>query len=175
MAQGRTQFVGAAGQYYVAYGLAVREVNVSIALGNVPSVDLFASSPDGRHSMTMQVKTSRNAYRHRRYGGEGYEWDVGRAVIGKYGESFWYAFADLQEENNGWSPQVFFVPSRGVAEFVKPDWSRFMYFLPVTAYDLTHERWDLVKGYVASEQSAITWANDWPQHLLPKWGTDSPL
>ncbi len=173
MGQARSQFVGAAGQFYLAYGLAVRQINASLTLGNAPSVDVLASSQDGRHTLSFQVKTSRNAYRRNRYGREGFEWDVGLGVIGKHQRSFWYAFVDLQEHNEGWSPRVFFVPSRWVAEFVKPDWKRFMYFLPTTAQQLTLERWDLVQRFLAGEKSAVDWANDWPQEKLVKCGCTS--
>ena len=151
----------------------MREINASLTLGNAPSVDVLASSSDGRHTLSLQVKTSRNAYRKNHYGKEGYEWDVGAGVIGIHRESFWYAFIDLQEKEGGWTPVVFFVPSRWVAEFVKHGWSRFMYFLPTTAKDLTFERWDVVNGYLSGEESAIEWANAWPQDKLVKWGTHS--
>ena len=173
MAKGKSQFVGAAGQFYLAYGLAVREINASLTLGNAPSVDVLASSPDGLRSLSFQVKTSRNAYRRNRYRREGYEWDVGAGVIDKHHESFWYAFIDLQEHKEGWAPIVFFVPSLWVAKFVKPDWSRFMYFIPTTAKDLTHERWDLVQGFLAGKKDTIDWANSWPEDKLVKWGTAS--
>jgi hypothetical protein len=98
MAQGKHQFVGAAGQFYVAYSLAVRCINASLTLGNAPSVDILASSADGSRTLALQVKTSRNAYRGRRYGKEGcHEWDVGVSVIGKQSPSFWYALVDLRE------------------------------------------------------------------------------
>jgi len=173
MGTGRSQFVGTAGQFHVAYGLAVREINAAITLGNAPSVDLMASSADGKHTLSLQVKTSRHAYRRRRYGDEGFEWAVNKAVIGKHHESFWYAFVNLQEGNGSWDPQAFFVPSRWVAEFVKADWSRFLYFLPMSAKELTYERWDMVQGYLAGESAAVDWANDWPEDKLVKWGTDS--
>lgn len=173
MAKGKSHFVGAAGQFYLSYGLAVREINASLTLGNAPSVDVLASSPDGRRSLSFQVKTSRKAYRRNRYGHEGYEWDVGAGVIGKCSESFWYAFIDLREKKEGWTPEVFFVPSRWVAEFVKPGWSRYMYFLPTTAKDLTYERWDLVKRYLSNEKAAVQWAKDWPEDKLVQWGTAS--
>ena len=108
MATGKSQFVGTAGQFFVAYGLSIREINAAITLGNAPGVDLMASSADGKRTISIQVKTSRNAYRRNRYGFEGYEWDVNKGVIGKYHESFWYAFVDLQENENNWTPQVFF-------------------------------------------------------------------
>jgi hypothetical protein len=179
MAAGRSQFVGAAGQYHVACGLALRQITASVTQGNAPNVDVFAASPDGRYSLTIQVKTSRNAYRRNRYGREGYEWDVGRAVIGNHSESFWYAFIDLREQVTAagapsWDPRIFFVPSRWVAEFVHPDWGRLMYFLPQTAEHLTLERWDVVQSYLSGEPEAIAWATNWPEHLLVKWGQPEP-
>lgn len=116
MSRGRAQFVGAAGQFYLAYGLALREINASLTLGNAPSVDVLASSHDGRYVLPFQVKTSRNAYRRNRYGREGFEWYVNADVIGKHRESFWYAFVDLQEQDKTWKPRIFFIPSRWVAE-----------------------------------------------------------
>ena len=157
MSTGKSQFIGTAGQFYVAYNLSVREINAAITLGNAPSVDLMASSADGKRTISIQVKTSRNAYRSNRYGSEGYEWDVNKGVIGKYHESFWYAFVNLQEGDESWSPEVFLVPSRWVAEFVKEDWSRYMYFLPITAKDLTYERWNLFSAYLNGEDFALRW------------------
>ena len=81
MGTGKSQFTGTAGQFYVAYGLSIREINAAITLGNAPSVDLMASSSDGKRTLSIQVKTSRNAYRRNRYGHEGYEWDVSKSVI----------------------------------------------------------------------------------------------
>lgn len=172
MATGRSQFIGSAGQYYVAYNLAVRAINAAITLGNAPSVDLMAASPDGKRALSFQVKTSRNAYRRKRYGHEGFEWDVSKGVIGKYHESFWYAFVNLNSgaEPGEQDPRVYLVPSRWVAEFVKEDWSRFLYFLPSTVTDLTCERWDRVAGYLAGDADAIEWANSWPEEKLVKWG-----
>ncbi len=174
MGKGKSQFVGAAGQFHLSYGLAMREINVGLTLGNAPSVDVMACSPDGLTTLSIQVKTSRNAYRRKRYGNEGWEWDVGAGAIDKYSPSLWYAFIDLHEEKDGsWEPEVFFVPSRWVAEFVKPDFSRYLYFLPKSVEDLTRERWGLVKGFLANEPEAIKWAESWPEDKLVKWGKSS--
>jgi len=172
MTTGKSQFTGTAGQFYVAYGMSVRGINAAITLGNAPSVDLMAASADGKRTVSIQIKTSRNAYRRSRYGNEGYEWDVNKGVIGKHHQSFWYAFVDLQESEGAWNPQVFFVPSRWVAEFVKPDWGRFMYFLPIGVSDITLERWDILRDYLSENPDAILWANDWPEEKLVKWGTN---
>lgn len=170
MSAGNSQFVGTSGQFHVAFNLSVREIHAAITLGNAPSVDLMASSADGERTLSIQVKTSRNAYRRSRYGNEGFEWDVNKGVIGKHYESFWYAFVNLQESGSSWNPQTFLVPSRWVAEFVKPDWSRFMYFLPVGVKDITLERWDILQGYLSGNADAVEWANDWPHERLVKWG-----
>ena len=173
MGKGKSQFIGAAGQYYVSYGLAVRQIHASITIGNAPSVDIIASSSDGKQSLAIQVKTSRNAYRRKRYGREGCEWDVGPGVIGKKWVSFWYALVDLQESNNSWSPKVFFVPSLWVGDFVKPDFSRKMFFLPTTAHDISLEKWDLVSKFLDGDKGVIDWANTWPEDKLVRWGTGS--
>ena len=170
MVRGKAQLTGAAGQFHVARELALRGINAALTIGNAPSVDVIASSSDGSRALSFQVKTSRSAYRAKRYGHEGFEWDVGASVIGKHSETFWYAFVDLREEDGICSPRTYLVPSRWVAEFVKPDWSRYMYFLPSSASDLTAERWDLVLGYMAGEPEAILWATSWPESRLVKWG-----
>ena len=169
MATGKSQFIGTAGQFYVAFCLAARDINAAITLGNAPRVDLMASSPDGKRTLSFQIKTSTNAYRKKRYGNEGYEWRVNKSVIGKYHESFWYAFVNLQENRAKFEPEVFLVPSRWVAEFVKEDWSMYIYFLPASVTELTRNRWDLVSGYLEAEKDAIAWANEWPEHKLVKW------
>ena len=170
MARGHKQLLGIAGRHYLAYALAVRDIHASLTIGNAPSVDVLASSPDGRRSIAFQVKTSPSAYRRNRFGSEGYEWPVGAGVIGKYWESFWYALVDLQESQAGRNPRVFFVPSQWVAKFVKPSWKFFPYFLPATAAERTLERWDIVAGYLAQEPEATAWANAWPRDLLCEWG-----
>ncbi len=174
MPSARSQFTGAAGQFHLARELALRGINAALTVGNAPSVDVVASSSSGLQTIAFQVKTSRNAYRRKRYGVEGYEWDVNRDVIGKHSASFWYAFVNLREANGAWSPEVFFVPSRWVAEFVKPNWGRFMYFLPSSVIDLTQERWDLVSSYLLRDSDALAWAVDWPESRLTKWGVQPP-
>lgn len=170
MAQAKSQFIGAAGQFYLSYALAARHINVSLTLGNAPSVDALASSSDGRRTMAIQVKTA-NSAKKKRYGRLGYEWYVGGAVIGKHAESFVYALLDFKGDMTT-QPDVFFVPSRWVAEFVKPDWKMFLYFLPATPEieALTKNRFDLVQQYLAGQSAALEWVNAWPEDKLIKWG-----
>jgi hypothetical protein len=123
--QGRSQFVGSAGQYYLAYSLTIRGFHAAITLGNVPNVDIVVAKPDGSRLLSVQVKTSRNAYRANRYGYKMREWDVGSSAVGRSAEGLWYAFLDLQEVlGKQWTPLVYFVPSSWVSAMVKHDWSR---------------------------------------------------
>ena len=170
MAIGKSQFVGAAGQYYVSYGLAVREIHASLTVGNAPSVDILAANASGQRSLSIQVKTSRNSFRNNRYGREGHEWDTGASVIGKCHENLWYAFVDLREDGSSWNPEVFFAPSFWVGQFVKEDFSRKMYFLPSTANDISKERWDFVSGYLDGDSQVSKWATTWPEEKLVRWG-----
>ena len=170
MAQGKTQFIGAAGQYYVAYGLAVRQVHAALTMGNAPAVDILAADGAGENALSLQVKTSRNAYRKRRYGREGAEWDVGASAIHRWHENQWYALVDLQEGADTWDPQVYFVPSFWVAQFVKPEFSRKLFFLPATAFDITCEKWDLVQRFLSADPQTRNWATTWPEDELVRWG-----
>lgn len=170
MPAGRTQFTGASGQYFVAHGLSLRDLCATITIGNAPGIDILVSADGGLSTMGIQVKTSRNAYRSSRYGREGYEWDVGANVIGKQSAIFWYAFVDLQATDDGWNPQVYFVPSKWVAEFVQPDFSRYVYFLPMTAVDLCHNKWDNIKKVLEQEESILHFAATWPDDKLVRWG-----
>jgi len=171
MSIGKSQFIGAAGQYYVAYGLSVREICASITVGNSPGVDILVSKDGGLKNVSIQVKTSRNAYRKKVYGREGYEWDVGKSVVGKQSPKFWYAFVNLQSEDDlKWNPEVFFVPSKWVAEFVKSDWTRYLYYLPISAKELCYEKWDNIKRCLDDDQEVFEYSQSWPEDLLVRWG-----
>jgi hypothetical protein len=160
--RGRSQFLGSAGQYHVAYCLAVRGIHAAITLGNVPEVDIVAASENGSRLLAIQVKTSRSAYRPRRYGYELREWDVGAGAVDRWSPALWYAFVDLQEENNQWTPIVFIVPSLWVGKFVKPDWSRKMYMLRSMLWQDCQERWDRIHDYLAGDAGATAWGNRIP-------------
>jgi hypothetical protein len=169
LAKGKSQFVGASGQFYVAHQLTKRYIHASITLGNAPSVDIIAAKGDGSKSISLQVKTSKSAYRKKRYGREGCEWDVGSSVVGKSSPDLWYAFVDLRL-SSGKEPNVFIVPSLWVSEFVKPDWSRKIYFLPSTAWELTKNRWDTITSCLNSDSEIDQFSRTWPEDKLVRWG-----
>ena len=172
MTKGRSQFVGVSGQYYVAYQLAKRLIHASITLGNAPSVDIIAAREDGLKSISIQVKTSQSAYRNNRYGREGCEWDVGAGAVGKSSPNLWYAFVDLKSGSDS-EPDVYIVPSMWVAEFVKSDWSRKIYFLPSTAWHLTKNKWSSISSCLEDNSETIAFANQWPDQHLVRWGKES--
>lgn len=167
MAQGWAQFIGNAGQYYVAYALSARGYHAAITKGNAPNVDILVSSADGGKLISLQVKTSRNAHRAKRYGHEVYEWDVGSSAIGRSGVNIWYAFVDLRESETDYLPQVFLVPSLWVSEFVKPDHSRKMYLLKAPAAELCRGKWDFIGKYFAGDPDVLQWATTHPDSA--KW------
>jgi len=174
MAKGQSQFIGASGQYFVAYQLAKRNIHASLTLGNAPSVDIIAAKEDGSKSISIQVKTSKDAYRHKKYGHEGCEWFVGSSVIGKSSPDLWYAFVDLRM-GSGNEPTVYIVPSMWVANFVKPSFSAKIYFLPSTAWDITKERWDNIVACLNNTPEIEYFSNTWPEDKLVRWGEPSSM
>lgn len=92
----KSKFIGEAGEHFVAYKLSRLEYYVGLTLGNMPNIDIILSSGLGLKSMSLQVKTSKGAYRKNRYGSEGYEWDVNKGVIGRNSIDFWYCFVDFK-------------------------------------------------------------------------------
>ncbi len=165
-----TQRTGVIGEYYVAYKLSIAGFTVGLTVGNTPGVDLIICSEDGLKSLTIQVKTSRYAYRPNRYKEEGFEWDVGINVINKHSVFFWYAFVDLKENVEG-EPDVYIVPSIWVSEFVKPDFTRKVFFLPKKASDLTKNNWDLLSNILLNDNKTIEFAQKWNEEILVRWGS----
>lgn len=162
MAEGRTQFVGLAGEYYVAYGLTVRRFHAALTRGSVPHVDILVSNPDGSRQLALQVKTARSAYKGGRFGHALWEWDVGPSAIGRSSASLWYAFVDLREDGAKWNPEVFFVPSLWVAKWVKPGHSRKRYYLRRELEGRCRERWDLVASFLRGHRGTPRWARVLP-------------
>ncbi|MFN7118198.1 MAG: hypothetical protein ACK4TA_15465 [Saprospiraceae bacterium] len=165
----KSKFIGEAGEHYVAYKLARKNLYVGLTLGNMPNIDLLVSSKDGLKSISIQVKTSQGAYRRNRYGSEGYEWDVNFSVIGRHSAEFWYAFVDFKGKENE-EPDVYIIPSRWVAEFVKQEFSRKMYFLPKEAAELTRNQWEFIERILNGDEDIEQFASNWNDELLIRWG-----
>jgi hypothetical protein len=163
MMRGSTQFVGLAGEYYLAYALTVRRFHAALTRGNVPHVDILVSTPIGSRQLALQVKTARNAFRSGRFGHALWEWDVGPSAIGRSSTNLWYAFVDLREDSTHWNPEVFFVPSLWVASWVKASHSRKRYYLREELADRCRERWDLVRHFLAGSRKAYDWARALPR------------
>lgn len=172
MSKAKSQFVGATGQYLVAYELSSREIIANLTIGNAPGVDILATNSLGLKSISIQVKTSRNAWRNNRYGNSGCEWDVNASAIGRHSTSFWYAFVDLQEQNGAYNPRTFIVPSKWVAEFILPGWSRNMFFLPKGAMEVTINKWEYILGALEDNEDILHFASRWSERLV-RWGIDS--
>ncbi len=167
----KKNFIGEAGEYFVAYKLSRRGLYVGLTLGNMPNIDLLLSSNNGLKSISIQIKTSQRAYRKKRYGSEGYEWDANKNVIGRSSVDFWYVFVDFKGEYEE-KPDVYIIPSKWVSEFVLPDFTRYMYFLPKEAADLTRNRWDFLEKVLNGEKETINWASKWDDNLLVRWGSE---
>ena len=164
---GHSQFLGVAGQHYVAYCLSVRGIHAAITLGNVPAVDIAIARHDGAIGLSMQVKTSRWAHRPNRYGRDVCEWNVGASAVGRSAENLWYAFVDLREETRAdaaptWTPRVFLVPSVWVGSFVKEDWKLKMYMLPTEVWPQCLERWDRMTAFFSGDADTVSWCRDIP-------------
>lgn len=167
----KSKFVGEAGEHYAAYKLAQKQFYVGLTLGNMPNVDLLLSSKNGLKSVSIQVKTSGFAYRRKRYGTEGYEWDVNSSVIGRHSLDFWYLFVDLKREES--EPDVYVIPSKWVSEFVRPTFSRKLFFLPKSAADITRNRWDIIEKIFEGDEGIMKWASTWDDENLVRWGVPS--
>lgn len=166
MARGRSQFIGSAGEYFVAYNLAVRNIHAAVTLGNAPDVDIIVSSGDGSKHLAVQVKTANWAHRPNRYGKELCEWHVSAGIIDRGSPYLWFAFVDLRQTQEGMrSPTVYIVPSLWVAGFVKPEWKMKMFMLVSHLWPECHERWDRFDSFLAGEADTLAWCSNSPADM----------
>jgi hypothetical protein len=155
----KSQFIGAAGTYYVMARLAYEGIHAACTFGNAPSVDILVSSPDGERSIAVQVKTA--AYARRPFGDNkevtNFDWVLKYKAVQKGYENLFFIFVDLwgkkcewskQEERLiSWQPTVYVLPSKDLVEKCK-DWDEaYWRFQPEVAFMSKYEeRWDLLKG-----------------------------
>jgi hypothetical protein len=174
MAQGKSQFVGLCGAYYVAYCVTSRGLHASLTVGNAPNIDVLVSAVDGARLLALQVKTSSNAHYPNKYGHVLWEWQVGPSVPELCNDALWYAFVDLRENNGVYKPEVFLVPSHWVAAFCNNSafdtpwkhWGRKVYWLLREIEKDTRERWDLVERFIAGDQEVQESIRTAPQDCL---------
>jgi len=162
MAKGQSQFIGTAGEYYVAYCLTTRRFHATITLGNAPDVDIMVASEGGSSLLSLQVKTRWSGCRCRWYKREVWQWDVGAGAVGRHSPNLWYAFVDLKESVDE-KPDVFLVPSLWVSHIVGADWSRKIFPLKIECEPLCKERWDWIQKFFDGDEDAKSWATTVPK------------
>lgn len=149
MPERSTALTAAAGEHFVAFVLSALGYPVAMTRGGSPTVDLMVGDLAGNASLSIQVKTSNWARREykRKTEKNHWEWDVGKKALGLRGDSIYYAFVDLKWEPSSPSlPDVFIVPSASVADFLGPDWSRYMFWIMDADGEMYRNRWDLLTG-----------------------------
>jgi len=151
------QFISAAGTYYVMSQLAMNEIHASCTFGNAPNIDVLASSVDGAKSIAIQVKSSEYARRWRGRGGEEIvdhlEWDLGRNAAKKSLENLFFAFVDLEGDDD--YPNVYIIPSNFIYDFCKKwvdEVSRVRFHPSVVEVEQFKDNWALLKNALTKEK-----------------------
>jgi hypothetical protein len=159
--------VGAAGTYYVAHCLSIRNIHAAVTLGNAPGVDIIASKADGSGAVSIQVKSRWSGCRRRWYKNEVWQWDVGKDAIRHSTPKLVYALVDYDECGSS-QPTVFLVPSLWIEKTVGADWSRFIFPLRVECESLCRERWDLLIGLMDEPPlpESQAWATKVPSEAI---------
>lgn len=101
----------------------------------------------GNSAVSIQVKTSNWAWRSykRKIEKSHWEWDVGKKGLSLRGKSIYYAFVDLKwSDSKLATPDVFIVPSTVVADFLQPEWSRYMFWIKPKESDKYFENWGMI-------------------------------
>ena len=118
-----TPIKGAIGEFYVASFLSAIGLVVALPRGGVPSSDLLVTTSEGHKTLSLQIKTSLSPINESKKYGDYWSWEVTKDARNDKGESHWYVFV------NAWnwpdykeSPDIYFVPSKVVADIVK-DWN----------------------------------------------------
>jgi len=118
-----TAIKGAIGEFYVASFLSAMGLVVALPRGGVPSSDLLVTTFEGNKTLSLQVKTSLSPINKSKKYGDYWSWDVSKDARNDKGESHWYIFANAYNwPNSGQAPDIYFVPSKVVAEIVK-EWN----------------------------------------------------
>jgi hypothetical protein len=158
-----TALTGCAGEHFVAYRLSDMGYLVALTRGGSPSVDLMVGTPDGRETVTIQVKTASNAFYSpkRKPENSNWYWPVGSKARGFRGKSVFYAFVDLKRGDGKHSkqppmPDVFIVPADFVAGhlngYPKENPTRFWFDIVEKDKEKWHEAWPLIEDALTPQQ-----------------------
>lgn len=106
---------GIAGEYFVAGELSRRGFMASITLRNSESIDIHASSGDGKNLVAIQVKTNQSGKR---------SWALGVKSETLQADNLFYVFVSLKAENE--RAEYFIVPSKVVAERIRTEYTKWL-------------------------------------------------
>lgn len=107
--------VGVAGEYFVAAELSARGFIAAITLRNSRGIDIIATLPDGKRSVSIQVKTSSK---------QGEKWILNKKDEVPRSGSHFFVFVLLQGDAN--RPSFHIVPSLVVAKYIKNSHRRWL-------------------------------------------------
>ena len=147
-----TAITAAAGEHFVAYKICVMNLLVALTRGGSPAVDLMVGDLKGSTAVSIQVKTSNWARRTYKRTPERncWEWQVGKKALDLRGARIYYAFVDLKyKEATAQMPDVFIVPSQGVADSLGPNWTRYLFWIKEDDKAKYLEAWHLIKDALA--------------------------
>jgi hypothetical protein len=100
---------GLAGEYFVAAELSRRNWIAVLTLKNTPNIDLIATTPDGRRTVNIQVKTKSITNR------KGWIFNRGIEKIVP-GDNFYIALVDLQGLDS--RPDYYIIPKNLFAKWI---------------------------------------------------------
>jgi hypothetical protein len=101
--------VGVSGEYFVAAELSRRGWVAVLTLKNTPNIDLIATTPDGKRTVNIQVKT--------RSIGNRQGWILNKSIESVApGKNFYIAFVDLQGIDA--KPDYYLIPKNLFAKWI---------------------------------------------------------
>jgi hypothetical protein len=115
-------FLGSAGVFYVMSQLAVREFHAACTHGNAPSIDIIVANKAGSRSISIQVKSARNAMRWKGSAGNKapnkLDFTLGYKATQFNSPALFFAFVDFLNSNEA-RPVTYLVPSTWVHGFCR--------------------------------------------------------
>ena len=100
---------GVAGEYFVAAELSRRGWIAAMTIKNTPNIDVIATTPDGRRTLNIQVKT--------RSIGNRQGWILNKGIETLVpGDNFYIAFVDLKGKDE--KPDYFLIPKNLFAKWI---------------------------------------------------------